>query len=40
MGVRPLQGLIDEKIKKPLTGELLFGKLEAKKAKVHIFQRR
>ncbi len=28
MGARPIQRIIDEKIKKPLSHELLFGKLE------------
>jgi len=36
MGARPLQRLIDEKIRKPLADELLFGKLANHKGKVKI----
>jgi len=36
MGARPLQRLIDEKIRKPLADEILFGKLANRKGKVRI----
>ena len=36
MGARPLQRIIDEKIRKPLADELLFGKLSKQSGKVRI----